>query len=271
MFELLGESVRLRGRRTRRGHPLPAAEEVFHDALATGRDFRRGGHGGPANRALWLIGEQVGAAPGAERSGLVKDRRESRQERELCRAVRSAAHGAGGHVFVHRRTAGLADSSRNVLPQEVVQFRLEPGPRGSLELDPAEWTGRRAGSHKRTALGTEEQMLGRIAIRRSSKKSQERVHERGGEPLYGRELLAGGGPKFVVRREARRDPLSALRVGAGDRTQPFEVALVHRQEWVGMLPKARCNVAITPSSHFVNMSASGVPHPGRRVGVEGYF
>src|SRR2546428_743227 len=39
VFELLGESVRLRGRRTRRGHPLPAAQEVFHDALATGRDF----------------------------------------------------------------------------------------------------------------------------------------------------------------------------------------------------------------------------------------
>src|SRR5437870_1194506 len=250
---------------------MPAAKEVFQDALATGRDFRRGGHGGPADRALWLIGEQVGAAPGEERTGLVKNRRESRQECELGGAVLSAAHTARGRVFVHGRTAGLTDPSRDVLTQEVIQFRRESSPRGPFELDPAERTGGRAGPYKRTTLGTKEQMFGGITIRRSSEKSQERVHERGGESLHGRELLAGGGPKFVVCSEARRDPPSALRVGAGDRTQPFEVALVHRRVWVAVLPKAPCNVAITASSHFLNMRASGVPHPGRRIGVERDF
>src|SRR5439155_26659843 len=111
----------------------------------------------------------------------------------------------------------------------------------------------------RTALGTKEQMFGGITNRLSSEKKQELVHERGGESLHGRELLEGGRPEFVVRREAGRDPPSALRVGAGDRTQPFEIALVHRREWVGVLPKARCNVAITASSQFGNMSPSGVP------------
>src|SRR6266581_885931 len=114
-------------------------------------------------------------------------------------------------------------------------------------------------------------MLGRIATGRISEKSQERVYKRGPESFDGRELLAGGGPEFIVRREARRDPSSALRVGAGDRTQPFEVALAHRREGVGVPVKTRCIVAITPSSHFVNMSASGVPHPGRRIGIERDF
>src|SRR5437667_243669 len=204
VFELLRKSVRLRGRCARRGHPLPAAEEVFHDALATGRDFRRGGHGGPADRALWLIGEQVGPAPGAERTGLVEDRREGRQERELRGAVLSAAHDTGGRVFVHRRTAGLADPSRDVLTQEVVQFRREPSPRGPFELDPAERTSRRARSYKRTALGTKEQMFGGITIRRSSEKNQERVHERGGESLHGCELLAGGRPSSAAPNASAR-------------------------------------------------------------------
>src|SRR5207247_10387616 len=111
-------------------------------------------------------------------------------------------------------------------------------------------------------------MFGGITIRRSSEKNQERVHERGGESLHGCELLAGGRPEFVVRREAGRDPPSALRVGAGDRTQPFEIALVHRREWADVLPKARCNVAITPSSQLVNLSGSGVPTAGRRLGAQ---
>src|SRR2546421_4854717 len=76
---------------------------------------------------------------------------------------------------------------------------------------------------------------------------------------------------MVVAREALRDPSRALRVGTGYRTQPFEVAVVHRREWVGVRLKARYIVAITPSSRFVNWGPSGVPHPGRRIGVERDF
>ena len=112
-------------------------------------------------------------------------------------------------------------------------------------------------------------MVGPLALSGAAEQAEERLDEFGREPVHGGELFARRKTQRIIGREALGDLSSPLSVRAGNRNEPFEVALVHYIERLDVLLKGRCIVAITPSSQCVNMTSLGRSHPRGRIRVEG--
>ena len=129
VLELFLEAVRLREGRDGRGHPLPARQEVFHDAFRIrGRRGRLGrGDGRPADRAFRFIGEEVSAAPRTERRALVEARLEPGEECEFFGCVLTTAHPALRRLPAHPGATGETDPGRGIfLDDEVFDLIRQP-------------------------------------------------------------------------------------------------------------------------------------------------
>src|SRR5207245_10358760 len=125
MLESLLEPVRLRIRDACLGHPLQAAQEVFHDPFpADARGLRDGWRPGPAaDRAIRLIREEVRPAVGAGGCALLETARETREQRKLARHVLAATHPALRRPLPHRGATREAEPGRRaVLVQEFFEL-----------------------------------------------------------------------------------------------------------------------------------------------------
>ena len=259
MLEFLLEPVRLGNGDACLGHPLPAAQEVFHDpfpADARGwRDGRR--HGRAADRAIRFIREEVSPAMGTQGCAFLEAPRETREQRKLAPRVFAATHPALRRLLLHRGAAREAEAGRQpVLVQEFLELLGEIGLRGSGELDAAGRACCRTGPHERAAFRAQEEFVRGLGRGRAVQNSKQGVDVRGPQHHERREFLPGGGLQPFVGREPLRD-LARRRLGeSGEAKQPLEIALVHRGERVRLRLKATYNAPITMSIQSVNMCRS---------------
>src|SRR5688572_2272631 len=254
VVQLVQEAIRLRDRGDRLGDALPSGQEILHDSFPNGGDLRSFRWRGLANRTLRLIRKQVRPAPRTERRGVVERHLGAGKDGQLRSRIFAAANRAGRGVLVHRSAARVAQPGGAILlVDKSLEVLRESGLRGPDELHFTEGAGPRARPDEGSALRAQEQVIG-ILPWGPPKKPEEGVDLRGLEALDRCEFFARRGAESLVGREALRDPSGPFRTGTGDRTQPLEIALVHRRVGVGGLPKAGYIAAITPSVHFLNMT-----------------
>src|SRR5438132_10321287 len=185
VFQFLRESIRLGRDRAGRGDPLPAVEEVLDDALRPGGGLGDARDQRPTNRAFSLLRKEVGAASGAEGSGLVEVRLQARQQREPFGVVLAPAHRAGRRFGAHRRATGLTNSGGVFFLEEIGKLAGQFGFLRAFELDAAKSAPGGPRTGEGPAFRTEEQMLSGV-VGGSAEQPEQGIDE-GWRQAYNRE------------------------------------------------------------------------------------